>query len=174
MSGARYTVIYAMEISQIFLKGQNSIIISSLNTHCLTVIVTGFTMLKKAFTYFSPSSKWFILIGLISTLVHYIVAVGFEFFNILSAVHSNIVGFTFAFPLSYFGHRIYTFSNQKSGHKTSLPRFIVVSVTGFVTNQSMVIMFNKYTILPFWLSLGLVMLIIAICTYLLSRYWAFK
>jgi len=32
----------------------------------------------------------------------------------------------------------------------------------------------RYTPLPFWLLLGMVMVVVALSTYLLSHYWAFK
>jgi putative flippase GtrA len=123
---------------------------------------------------FYSSTKWFIVIGLVSTLIHYLVAVGFELFKILSAEHSNIAGFIFAFPVSYLGHRTYTFSNQKGNHITSLPRFLLVSFLGFMSNQAIVVLLIKYTMMPFWLALAFAISIVAISFYLLSRYWVFK
>jgi putative flippase GtrA len=123
---------------------------------------------------FYSSTKWFIVIGLVSTLIHYLVAVGFELFKILSTEHSNIAGFIFAFPVSYFGHRSYTFSNQKSNHITSLPRFLLVSFLGFISNQAIVVLLIKYTIMPFWLALAFAISIVAVSFYLISRYWVFK
>ena len=32
----------------------------------------------------------------------------------------------------------------------------------------------QYTKLPFWFALGIVMVIVAVSTYLLSHFWAFK
>ena len=123
---------------------------------------------------FYSSTKWFFVIGLVSTLIHYLVAVGFEVFKILSAEHSNIAGFIFAFPVSYFGHRTYTFSDQKGQHVTSLPRFLLVSFLGFISNQGIVVFLIKYIKMPFWLALAFAISIVAISFYLLSRYWVFK
>lgn len=120
------------------------------------------------------SLSWFTLIGIIAAAVHYVIAVGFEWSHLLPPTQANIIGFLTAFPVSYFGHRKLSFSRQNSTHKQAFPRFFAVAVTGFITNQSLVIGGLRFTHLPFWLVLGFVMIIIAVSTYLLSRHWAFK
>ncbi|MEQ1767207.1 MAG: GtrA family protein [Methylotenera sp.] len=120
------------------------------------------------------SISWFAIIGALAAIVHYIVAVSFEFTGVLPPSQANIVGFLMAFPVSYFGHRKFSFSKQTSTHSQAFPRFLTVAVAGFIANQLLLIAALTYTWLPFWLALGLVMVIIAVSTYLLSRNWAFK
>ena len=122
----------------------------------------------------TQSLSWFTLIGIIAAAVHYVIAVGFEWSHLLPPSQANAIGFLVAFPVSYFGHRKLSFSNQNSTHKQAFPRFLAVAITGFVANQSLVIGALHLTHLPFWLVLGFVMVFIAVSTYLLSRYWAFK
>lgn len=120
------------------------------------------------------SISWFTVIGIIAAAVHYVIAVGLEWSQIVSPAYANILGFLFAFPVSYFGHRAFSFSHQTSTHLHALPRFLSVALLGFLANQTLVVSALKFSILPFWLILGCVMLLIAVCTYLLSHYWAFK
>jgi hypothetical protein len=47
-------------------------------------------------------------------------------------------------------------------------------VLGFLANQTLVLNAIEYTKLPFWLLLGVVMVLVAASTYLLSKFWAFK
>lgn len=120
------------------------------------------------------SAYWFIAVGASAALVHYIVAVVIEHFSLATPALANIIGFCSAFPVSYFGHRSLSFAQQDTIHQQALPRFLIVAITGFCANQTLLLFCLQYTKLPFWLALGLVMVIIAVSTYMLSRYWAFK
>lgn len=120
------------------------------------------------------SVSWFAVIGALAAGVHYVVAVGLEYSHILAAIYANTAGFLFAFPVSYFGHRKLSFSGHSSTHAHAFPRFFAVALTGFLANQFLVINAIHFTAIPFWLVLGVVMVIVAVSTYLLSRYWAFK
>ena len=120
------------------------------------------------------SVSWFTIVGALAALTHYIVAVAFEHSAFLTASHANILGFGAAFPVSYFGHRKLSFSGQDASHSHALPRFLAVAVLGFLANQTLVLYGLVYTKLPFWLLLGVVMLLVAASTFLLSKFWAFK
>lgn len=120
------------------------------------------------------SISWFTIIGAIAALVHYVTAVSLEGFSVLGAANANIVGFLLAFPVSYFGHRLLSFAHHQSTHKEALPKFFAVALFGFVANQILVLSALAYTALPFWFVLGLVMVLVAASTYLLSHFWAFK
>ena len=73
-----------------------------------------------------------------------------------------------------FRSRQFSFAHQPTTHQRALPRFFSVALLGFLGNQSLVVAGLLFTALPFWLILGIVMVIIAISTYLLSHFWAFK
>ncbi len=122
----------------------------------------------------SSSVSWFTLIGAIAALVHYVVAVVCETGAHIAPTWANVAGFTCAFPVSYFGHRTFSFAGMKHQHRQALPKFFLVAISGFFANQSMLMLSLSYTPLPFWLALGLVMIVVATATYLFSRYWAFK
>jgi len=122
----------------------------------------------------SRSISWFTVIGALAALVHYVVAVGFESGFLVAPAWANLFGFLMAFPVSYFGHTRLSFASSNTRHIQALPRFFAVAVTGFFGNQILVLTALHFSKLPFWLVLGVVMVIIAVSTYLLSRYWAFK
>lgn len=119
------------------------------------------------------SAIWFLIIGALAALTHYVVAVGLEWLLKINPLYSNIAGFLLAFPVSYVGHYQFTFAAIKTRHQHSLPKFLSIAVLGFLANQGLVALGLIYTDLPFWLLLGVVMVLIAVMTYLLSRYWAF-
>lgn len=122
----------------------------------------------------TQSVSWFTIIGALAALTHYIVAVSFEQSEMLTASHANIVGFVAAFPVSYFGHRKFSFAGHDASHSHALPRFLSVAILGFLANQTLVLNTLQYTKLPFWFVLGIVMVLVAVSTYLLSKFWAFK
>lgn len=122
----------------------------------------------------SSSLSWFTIIGALAALTHYLIAVGFEYSAMLSPSYANIAGFIAAFPVSYIGHRKFSFSGNDASHQQALPRFLSVAILGFLANQILTLNAIQYTTLPFWLALGVVMVIVAVSTYLLSRFWAFK
>lgn len=122
----------------------------------------------------SRSVSWFTVIGALAALVHYVVAVSLESMTTLTPAWANLAGFLLAFPVSYVGHTRFSFASHRTRHQQALPRFFAVAMAGFFGNQLLVLSALHFTPLPFWLALGIVMVIIAVSTYLLSRYWAFK
>ncbi len=120
------------------------------------------------------SATWFTLVGAAASVVHYLSAVFMEGVLDLNPGSANLLAFLLAFPVSYIGHQTFSFAGNGSQHKQALPRYLLLACSGFAANQIMVLSLLNYTILPFWLALGLVMGIVAVSTYLLSRHWAFK
>lgn len=121
----------------------------------------------------SRSISWFGVVGASAALVHYIAAVTLEHGALLTAGWANVVGFLCAFPVSYFGHLHLSFPSS-GNHKRALYRFFSVACLGFAANQALVLLGLHYLKLPFWLVLGIVMVIVAVSTYLLSYLWAFR
>lgn len=120
------------------------------------------------------SISWFTIVGIVAAVVHYVCAVSLEVGTSITPAYANIAGFLVAFPVSYLGHRRFSFSHQDSIHRQALPRFFAVAGLGFTANQLLVICALRFTPMPFWLALAIVMIVIALSTFILSRYWAFK
>ena len=120
------------------------------------------------------SISWFTLIGALAATVHYIIAVSLEGGFNMPPAWANLYGFLLAFPVSYVGHRKFSFVHQNASHQQALPRFLLVACGGFFANQVLLLGLLRLFGLPFWFTLAVVMVIVAVTTYLLSRYWAFK
>jgi len=120
------------------------------------------------------SISWFTLIGACAALVHYVAAVSLEGLGWLNPASANFSAFLLAFPVSYFGHRHLSFSAQHQPHRLGLPRFMLVAVSSFILNQIMLLSLLHFTALPFSLVLAVVMLVVAVLTYMISKYWAFS
>lgn len=120
------------------------------------------------------SISWFTIVGTAAALVHYVSALILEGWLALSPGSANFLAFLLAFPVSYFGHRTLSFANNSNTHGYALPRFLLVACSGFAGNQIMLLSLLRFSTIPFWLALAIVMVIVALATYLLSRYWAFR
>jgi putative flippase GtrA len=122
----------------------------------------------------AKSFSWFTFVGAVAGVVHYSVAVGTEAGFSLAPAIANTIGFLFAFPVSYMGHRHLSFATRDTLHRQSLPRFLLVASSGFISNQVLLAGALNLLHLPFWLALGLVMVIVAALTFSSSHFWAFK
>lgn len=114
----------------------------------------------------------FVSIGALAAGVHYVVALLAHAWG-WSPGNANWLGFLCAFPISYLGHRAWSFRGTQARHRQAFPRFFAVALFGFIGNQALLLLALTYTIFPFWLVLGVVMVVIALSTWLLSRFWAF-
>lgn len=114
----------------------------------------------------------FISVGALAAAVHYLVAV-LAHHSDFSPAHANWLGFFCAFPVSYYGHRGWSFRGTQASHHQAFPKFLAVALLGFFGNQGLLWAGLQFTPLPFWLILALVMVIVAVSTFVLSRWWAF-
>ena len=86
----------------------------------------------------------------------------------------NVCGWLIAFGVSFTGHRRLTFGDQGAPRGRALRRFFLVSALGFAANESAYAALLAYTRLRYDVALVLVLLGVAVLTYLSSRHWAFR
>ena len=116
---------------------------------------------------------WFILTGIAAGVTHYVSAVGMEAASWATPGWANFFGFLLAFPVSYFGHRHYSFDSGHLAHRQTLPRLLLVSFAGFFGYQVLVLATLEWLHWPFWFALGVAMAVVDTVTFLLSRFWVF-
>lgn len=93
----------------------------------------------------------------------------------IPALLANPVGFFVAFWVSFFGHRHGSFkADEPHPIRRALPRFALVAVTGFFGNELLYAALLAWTPLPYTVALFIVIAIVAVATYLSSRFWAFS
>jgi len=120
----------------------------------------------------------FVAVGTAAAAVHFGVVValvsglisGLE----LHPLQANVVGWLVAFVVSYGGHRRLTFRASGASTRQSLPRFFAISAGGFVANESAYALLLSHTGMPYRAALGVVLVGLAVITYLASRHWAFR
>ena len=130
--------------------------------------------MAEASSTLQRSASWFTIVGAVAAVVHYVAALLCKEALNIAPGWANVLGFACAFPVSYLGHHTLSFAHQPSRHAHALPRFLLVALLGFCGNQVLLLSLLQVTPLPFWLVLGLVMVAVALSSFLLSRYWAFR
>lgn len=123
-------------------------------------------------SHFTRLSR-FGLIGILAAATHYSIVIALvEYFQV-TPMQANVGGFGVAFWMSYLGHRHWTFSDHSTTVHRSLIRFFTTALFGFGLNTFLYYLGLRYLDLPYFITLALVIFIVAITTYFLSTYWAF-
>jgi len=116
----------------------------------------------------------FFAVGTAAAAVHYVVGLAaYSLFGLGPGV-ANLIGFACGFPVSYSGHRWWTFDTTSEPHSVALPRFLLLQATSFAGNQILLLLAVRWLPLPFWFILGAVLLLVAAVTYIVSQYWVFR
>ena len=121
------------------------------------------------------SGFWFLLVGASAALTHMAV-----FTLVLLLVPTllpelaNVAGFLVAFLVSFVGHRRLSFQDAGTSLLQSFMRFAATAVAGFVTNEAVFIALFRVLELPTWLALIGGIVVSAVQTFVLSRFWAFR
>ena len=118
---------------------------------------------------------WFVLVGASAALTHMAV-----FTLVLLLVPTlwpelaNVAGFLVAFLVSFVGHRRLSFRDAGTSFMQSFVRFAATAVAGFMTNEAVFIVLLRVLELPTWMALISGIVMSAMQTFVLSRFWAFK
>ncbi|MBX6965729.1 GtrA family protein [Alcaligenes faecalis] len=106
-------------------------------------------------------THWGIVIALVQTLS-------------LSPLLANLFGWLIAFLVSFGGHYWLTFRSQNARFLPALARFFLVSAAGFAVNEASYAFLLNHSGLRYDLLLGLILIGLAVLTFLAGRLWAFR
>lgn len=116
---------------------------------------------------------WFGATGAAAAATHLLVVLLLVEGGGLAPLAANVGGFLVAFLVSYGGHRHLTFADHAAPVAQSLPRFFLVACLGFLCNEGLFALLLAFTELPYPAALVLVLLAVAVLTFVLGRCWAF-
>lgn len=119
-------------------------------------------------------SAMFVSVGTVAAAVHWSVAVAAVEQAGFSPPHANVVGWLVALVVSFTGHRHLTFGDRRAPALRSALRFFVVSSCAFAINATAYAWLLHVAWMRYDIALALVLLAVALLTYLASRYWAFR
>jgi putative flippase GtrA len=116
----------------------------------------------------------FATVGGIAAIVHFSTVVLLVEGKILFPLSANIVGFLIAFQVSYAGHRYWTFRGTVARHKTAFTKLFFLQTFNFAANEGLFYIFLTFFALPYPIALLLVLAILPVLTFSLSKFWVFK
>lgn len=115
----------------------------------------------------------FIAVGSTAAAVHLAVVVGLVSGPGMPPLLANIVGWLLAFLVSFLGQWQLTFRARGTSWQRAMPRFFLLSLTGFLINEGAYAALLHWSALPYDALLALILIAVAVMTYLLSSRWAF-
>jgi putative flippase GtrA len=116
----------------------------------------------------------FVAVGCIAAAVHFGIVLLLVACAALAPLAANVAGWLIAFIASFLGQWRFTFAAQAAPASQALRRYFVLSLAGFAANEAAYAALLRWTRLPYDLLLALVLLGVALFTYVLSSRWAFS
>ncbi|MDM7458978.1 MAG: GtrA family protein [Paracoccus sp. (in: a-proteobacteria)] len=113
------------------------------------------------------------LIGALATLVHVVMG-AILIQSDWPPLIANAFAFLIAFLVSFVGHLGYSFADQEPAFASSLWRFGLVAIAGFLCNEALLAALLTRQWLPDVTALGVSTASAAVLTFSFSKYWAFR
>lgn len=113
------------------------------------------------------------IVGSLAAAVHFSIVISLVEIAELQPLVANIFAFMISFQVSYFGHRRFTFA-ALTEHRVALPRLLLVSSSAFAANEGLYYLFLTLFHLPYALALFLVLAILPLLTFTISKVWVFR
>jgi putative flippase GtrA len=117
---------------------------------------------------------WFIAVGCSAAAVHLGTVMALVSGTGWPPLAANVIGWLVAFCVSFGGHWHLTFPASGAPLLRAAGRFLLVSLTAFVANESLYALLLRLTTIRYDVLLFFVLLAVAVMTYLLSARWAFR
>jgi putative flippase GtrA len=116
----------------------------------------------------------FIAVGCVAAAVHLGVVVALVGGAGQLPLAANIVGWLVAFGVSFSGHWLLTFRAQQAPLWRAVRRFFSISAAGFAANELAYAVLLKWSTWRYDIALAIILVAVAVITYLLSSRWAFR
>jgi len=132
---------------------------------------------KSVFVPYFPLLKQLTRFGVVgcgAASLHFFILVFLVEFGFLTPLYANVIAFFFAFQISYWGHRFWTFSGTTAQHKKALPKLLLIGGMGFFVNQSLFYILYTIAHFPYTVAQLLILTVVPIITFVISKLWVFK
>ena len=121
-----------------------------------------------------PQPLLFACVGAAAAIVHLLVVALLVRGWTMAPLVANVLAFLVAFGVSYNGHALLTFGRTGARGGTALVRYFAVASLGFAANELLYAMALHWLHWHYLWSLLGVLLVVAMSTFVLSKYWAFR
>ncbi len=121
-----------------------------------------------------PQLVQFALVGGAAAATHLAVVALLVQAGALPPLAANVLAFLLAFVVSYNGHALLTFSETKARGWAVLGKYFAVACLSFVVNELLYWWLLNSLHWNYLISLFLVLVVVAVATFVLSKFWAFS
>lgn len=121
-----------------------------------------------------PQLLQFVLVGGTAAATHLSVVGLLVSLTGIPPLWANVLGFLVAFVVSYNGHAWLTFATAQTRGWDTVLRFFAVACMSFVANELLYAVALHWLRWHYFWSLAAVLVVVAIGTFVLSKFWAFK
>jgi putative flippase GtrA len=121
----------------------------------------------------SARVAFFIAVGCAAAATHFAVVVFLVSQWAVPPLAANVLGWLIAFVVSFTGHWRLTFRAQQAPLLQSVRRFFGISLAAFTLNETAYAVMLHWTAMRYDIVLALILVAVAVITYLLSSRWAF-
>ena len=111
-------------------------------------------------------------VGVLAATTNFFIVVLLVSVSKMHPLVANVFAFMIAFQVSFYGHKLWTFSS-KGRHLSSLSKYMIVAGIGFGLNEALYALFLQVFKLHYVPALILVLMIVPPVTFTLSKFWAF-
>lgn len=113
------------------------------------------------------------VVGIVAAAIHFYIVISLVQTWSLEPLIANVFAFGIAFQISYWGHRLWTFSNTTTLHREAFPKLMLIQIINFAANESLFYVFLTLN-LPYPIALLIVLTILPIVTFVSSKLWVFR
>lgn len=121
-----------------------------------------------------PQLLQFVLVGGTAAATHLAVVGLLVALLGMPPLAANVLAFLVAFVVSYNGHALFTFSAARARGWPVVARFFAVACLSFVANELLYYIALNWLHWHYFWSLAAVLVLVAISTFIMSKFWAFK
>ncbi|AJC48251.1 GtrA family protein [Allofrancisella guangzhouensis] len=123
---------------------------------------------------FKKQVFYFLIIGALASLVNFVLVFIIVDLNITKPLIANFFAYLIAFNVSYFGHRYFTFSKTTQSHKKAASQFFINALIGLALNEGIYSVLLHVLHIQYLIALFITMLLVAIYTFIVSKFLIFK
>ena len=121
-----------------------------------------------------PQLLQFVLVGGSAAAAHLAVVGLLVSLSGMPPLWANVLAFLVAFVVSYNGHALLTFSAAQARGWPVVAKFFAVACLSFVANEALYYIALNWLHWHYFWSLAAVLVLVAIGTFVMSKFWAFK
>ena len=121
-----------------------------------------------------PQPLQFVLVGGCAAATHLAVVALLVQATQMAPLVADVLAFLVAFVVSYNGHALLTFANARAHGWAVVARYFAVASLSFVANELLYAIALDWLHWPYLWSLAGVLLLVAVVTFALSKFWAFR